>query len=94
MDLLGYALERYVSREPGNADVWTDLAAVQAALKQNHEALQSLKHAVENGGERIRDVVRKDRRFDPLREMAEFKALVPPTQVGLPGGSLPGLPLF
>jgi tetratricopeptide (TPR) repeat protein len=92
-DLVITALRKYVEREPGNPSVWIDLAAIHATLQQAPEAVQALSRAVELGGESARDVARKDRRFDPIRENAEFKRLVPSMQATLPGG-LPNLPMF
>ena len=93
MDLLGVALERYLAREPSNPRVWIDLAAVHVALQRTNEAIESVRRAVETGGEAARDIVRKDNRFDPIREMPAFKTLVPPIQANLPM-NLPNLPMF
>ena len=94
MDLLATALEKYLAREPANPKVWIDLAAIQAAMQKSNECVQSLKRAIELGGEPVRDVIRKDPRFNPVRENREFKALVPPIQQqGLPM-NLPGMPML
>ena len=90
-DLLAAALERYVQKEPGNARVWLDLAATQAALQRPPDALKSLTKALELGGEPVRDIVRKDGRFNAIKDTPAFKALVPPIQNSLPANfSLPG----
>ena len=61
---------------------------------QNDLLTRSLKRAIELGGEPVRDVIRKDPRFNPVRENREFKALVPPIQQqGLPM-NLPGMPML
>jgi predicted Zn-dependent protease len=82
LDLLGTALEKYLARKPGDPRRWIDLAAVQAHLGRTNECMQSLRRAVQIGGEPARDIVRKDRRFDPVRPMPEFNTLVPPLQQG------------
>jgi tetratricopeptide (TPR) repeat protein len=92
-ELLATALQRYLARDPSNARIWVDLAAVQAVMQQNGPAMDSLRKAVEVGGEAARDVVRKDRRFDPIRETQAFKELIPPIQPNLPM-NLPNLPMF
>ncbi|HPF98601.1 MAG TPA: DUF2723 domain-containing protein [Kiritimatiellia bacterium] len=93
-DLLINALQRYLAREPANPRVWIDLAAIQAGMQKPDDAIQSISRAVEIGGEPARDMVRKDRRFDGLRDNPRFKALVPQAAQSLPI-SLPGnLPLF
>ena len=85
MDLLAVALEKYLAREPSNPNVWIDLAAIHAAMQKSNDSLQSLKRAIDLGGEPARDAIRKDQRFNPIRESPEFKALVPSIQPqGLP----------
>ena len=76
-DMLAMTLERYLQREPGNLKVWVDLAAVLANIQKTNEALSALRKAVEMGGDPVRDIARKDGRFDPIRQMPEFKALIP-----------------
>jgi hypothetical protein len=74
--------------------VWIDLAAIQAAMQKPNECMQSLRRAIELGGEPVRDIIRKDTRFNPIRETPEFKSLVPPIQqMGLPM-NLPNLPML
>lgn len=90
-DLLAVALERYLQKEPSNPRIWFDLAGVQAQLQRPTDSIRTLRRAIELGGEAVRDMVRKDRRFDPVRETPEFRALVPAVQsrmdlpVNLPG---------
>ena len=94
MDLLAVALEKYLAREPANPKVWIDLAAIQAAMQKSNDCMQSLKRAIDLGGEPVRDIIRKDPRFNPIRESPEFKALVPSIQQqGLPM-NLPNLPML
>jgi tetratricopeptide (TPR) repeat protein len=93
-DLLVTALERYLQKEPSNPRIWFDLAGVQAQLQRSNDAIRTLRRAIELGGEAVRDMVRKDRRFDPLREAPEFRAIVPPVQsrLDLPVNlNIPGL---
>ena len=94
-DMLATTLERYLQREPGNLKVWVDLAAVLANIQKPAEAIQALRKAVDMGGDPVRDIARKDQRFDPIRQSPEFKALIPP-QAGSGMGmemplNLPGL---
>lgn len=83
-DLRESALLRYLEKEPANPKVWVDFAAIQIANGKADEALQSLRHAIEIGGEPVRDVARRDNRFDPVRETDAFKQLVPTIQAGMP----------
>lgn len=77
-NLLAVALEKYLAREPKNPKVWIDLAAIQAAMQNTNECMQSLGRAIELGGEPARDTIRKDARFNTVRETSEFRSLVPP----------------
>jgi len=88
-DLLEECFRRYLQKEPANPRIWVDLAAVCIANNRTAESLQALQQAIQIGGEPVRDVARKDRRFDSLRENEEFKKLVPPIQAALPM-DLPG----
>jgi tetratricopeptide (TPR) repeat protein len=85
-DLRELALSRYLEKQGANPKVWIDLAAVQAALKKTNECLNALRRAIQLGGEPVRDVARRDTRFDPVRESAGFQELVPPVQAGFPMG--------
>jgi len=93
-DLLAVALQKYLQREPANPRVWIDLAAVYVAMNQTDPSLNALKRAVEIGGEPVRDIVRKDPRFDAIRERAEFKQIIPPIQTSLPMNLPTTLPMF
>ena len=94
-DLLAYALQRYLMREPGNPRVWLDLAAVHVAMQQKDRAIEALRRAVDLGGDSVREMVRQDGRFDPIRNEAQFRALIPPVQTSLPKMNLPPtIPLF
>ncbi len=92
-DLLATALERYLQKEPSNPRIWLDLAGVQAQLQRSADSIRNLRKAIELGGDAVRDMARKDRRFDPVRESQEFRALVPtvksrldlPVNLNLPG---------
>jgi hypothetical protein len=88
MDLLQRALERYVQVEPKQPLIWMDLGGLYAQMQKAPEALNAVRQAVSLGGEMIRDKIRKDSRFDPVRKLPEFQKLVPPGPAG-PGGASP-----
>jgi len=86
------ALELYTQRDPSQPRVWLDLAAAYAGAQRKADSIRTLRRAVEIGGEAIRDAARKDNRFDSVREIPEFKAVVPPIQ---PNAQMPmNLPFF
>jgi DNA-binding SARP family transcriptional activator len=86
------ALELYVQRDPAQPRIWLDLAAAYASTQKKGDAIRTLRRAVEIGGEAIRDAARRDNRFDSVRELPEFKAVVPPIN---PGAQMPmNLPFF
>ena len=93
VDLFIGALEMYVQRDPNQPRIWLDLAGAYAMQGQRRgEAIRTLRRAIEIGGEPIRDAARKDNRFDSLRDVPEFKAVVPPLQ---PTANMPmNLPFF
>ena len=85
------ALELYVKRDPGQPRIWLDLAAAYSVTQKRGESVRALRRAIEIGGETIRDAARRDQRFDPVRSMPEFQALVPE----IPTARIPGnLPIF
>jgi tetratricopeptide (TPR) repeat protein len=87
-DLLEQALRKFLEKEPNNARVWVDLAAVQAATDKQDASLQSLKRAISLGGEAVREMVRKDQRFERMRRNPEFQRMVPMGGMGM-GGNMP-----
>jgi len=79
-------LEKLVKMPVAGPEAWYDLAALKAGLGKSSEALAAMKQALEQSAARLqrnstaRDLLkeaRKDVRFDKLREMPEFKNLVP-----------------
>ncbi len=99
VDALVFTLERYTQKEGGNLDVWLDLAAAYAFLGRANEAVQASRRAIELGGDRARDAILRDGRFQPLASNPEFRALFP-RQAGRSAmpqapqwqGGLPNLP--
>jgi len=92
LDQFTSALEQYVQRDPSQPRIWFDLAAAYATTQKRGDAIRTLRRAIELGGESMRGAARQDRRFDPIRETAEFKTLIPPQA---PSAQLPiNLPIF
>jgi DNA-binding SARP family transcriptional activator len=86
LPLMAEAFNRYLQREPADARIWMELACVQATMGQADPAIQSLRQAVALGGETIKDAVRKDPRFDPIRNQEAFQRLTAPSQQNFPAG--------
>jgi predicted Zn-dependent protease len=93
-----YALEQYTKRETGNLDVWLDLASAYAFVRRDGDAVNAVRQAVNLGGDRAREAILGDPRFQPLATNREFRALLS-RQAGRPlspaawqGGALPDLP--
>ena len=99
VDALIYALEQYSKKESGNLDVWLDLAAAYAFVRRDADAVNTARRAIELGGDRAREAILHDPRFQPLATNSQFRALFP-RQTGLrtavpppwQGGALPNLP--
>lgn len=79
-------LEKLVRTPGAGPEAWYDLAALKASLKKSSEALAALKQALDLSATRLtadpkaRDLradVRKDMRFDALRQTPEFQKLAP-----------------
>jgi len=86
------AIELYVQRDPSQPRIWIDLAAAYAATQRRADAIRALRRAVEIGGDPARDAVRKDNRFDSIKDIPEFRAVIPQVQ---PAAQMPiNLPFF
>ena len=79
------------SLSPKNPQGWANLAGLQLVLNKRGEMWVSLNKCIEVGGEPARDMLRKDKRFTPVRNTKEFQKLVPPrTQPSTGLAPLPG----
>jgi thioredoxin-like negative regulator of GroEL len=83
---LEFSLGKLTKLSPDSPEAWYDLAALKAYLHKNEEAISALAKVVELSTKRLqhdpkaRDLVaeaRKDERFAPLRQLSDFKTLVP-----------------
>jgi tetratricopeptide (TPR) repeat protein len=82
---LEQALLRLVQVTPANPEAWYDLAATQAALGRNQDALKHLRRAIELSQDRLRTdpgqrnliiEARRDPRFAEIQHTAEFQRLM------------------
>ncbi len=92
IDLLAVALQRYVMRDPGNPRAWIDLAAALTLTQKRDEALEAIRRAIQTGGPQAQDIIRKDNRFDALRNNPAFKELIPQAAPAKLPSNLPLLP--
>jgi len=81
------SLEKLTKLVPANPEAWYDLAVVKSGLGKPTEALSALRQALDLSALRrqrdtnAQDLVakaRKEEHFAPLRQLPEFKKLVPP----------------
>ena len=81
------ALERLTKVMPESPEAWYDLAVMKCGLGKVPESLAALRQALDLSAKRLkgdpkaRDLLasaRKEERFAPIRQMPEFKKLVPP----------------
>jgi len=77
-DLVEPVLVTYLKARPDDLRVQVDLAAVRVATGRTGSAIETIRTAVEKGGEPVRAMLRKDMRFQPLWSDVRFQALVPP----------------
>jgi hypothetical protein len=84
---LGTALNKMVSLAPDQPEPRCDLAALESITGRATEALADLKTALELNAKRLAqnpgspnlaDTVRNDPRFASIRNLPEFRKLVPP----------------
>jgi len=80
-------LQKIVALVPGQPEPWYDLAALNVVLGKPDQGLQNLRKSLDLSAQRIkgnptaRDLlaeVRKDPRFDSVRNRPEFQKIVPP----------------
>jgi len=74
------ALKVYIKLRPNDPQGWINLAAIQVNLNKTNESFASLKKAIELGGEPARNIIRKDARFNRIRNTKQFQQLVPPVK--------------
>ncbi len=81
------ALQKIVALVPNQPEPWYDIAALNVVLGKPDQGIQNLRKALDLNAERIksnstaRDLVaevRKDPRFDSVRNQPEFQKIVPP----------------
>ena len=72
---------------PESPEAWYDLAVMRCGLGKAPEALAALRQALDlsakrlQGNPKARDLLasaKKEERFGPMRQLPEFKKLVPP----------------
>ncbi len=79
-NLVEQALNRYVELKPEDPAGWLNLAALQLAFKKQAAMWKSMDKAIEADGEKTRAMLRKDRRFNSIRNTAEFQRRIKTTQ--------------
>jgi tetratricopeptide (TPR) repeat protein len=75
-DLAIEPLKRYLAREPYDAKIWIELAFAQQSANQLGDAFNSLRKAIETGGDTVRSLLRTDNRFTLMRQSPAFQALL------------------
>ena len=90
MEFIHTTLNLYLQREPADARAWKELACVQLAMGQKEQSLQTLRRAVQVGGNPMRESLRQDQRLAPLHSNPNCqKLLQPAAEPGL--RQIPGL---
>lgn len=78
------AVKRYTERKPNDPVGWINMAATRLARNKTTAALKALRKAISVGGNRAKEMIRKDKRFKPLMRNRSFRQLVQPKQQGSP----------
>lgn len=92
LDRMGLALQKYLQRVPNDATRRVELAKCHLAQGRLVPCLTELRTAIQQGGDGIRDLIRRDQSFGVLSGNAEFQRLVPAAPAQPFGGG--GLPMF
>jgi len=81
-------IEKLTALVPQQPEPWYDLAALEAVLGKPDQAIGNLTRSLELSAQRLKTnssarnlliEVRKDQRFDSLRNLPAFQKIVPPT---------------
>jgi predicted Zn-dependent protease len=70
-------LKKYTTIQPQDPKGWINLAALQVALNKRGEMWVAMDRAIALGGDSIRNIIRKDKRFNGIRNTPEFKKRIP-----------------
>lgn len=90
ISLVSQALTKYTKVKPKDPVGWINLAALQLSSNKRADTFTSLGRAIDVGGEPVRNMLRKDPRFNMIRNTKQFQQLVPPPQ---PQGNIKLAPL-
>jgi tetratricopeptide (TPR) repeat protein len=83
------ALTRYTVLKPKDPQGWINLAALKMVMNKRAEVFEMLRQAVDCGGEPARNIIRSDKRFDPIRQAPEYQKIIPAKTVQPGSGMLP-----
>jgi tetratricopeptide (TPR) repeat protein len=72
MDMAAEAFRRYLARMPQDSRGWIEMGWVHLMKSQHQETLNAWQRAVELGGEAARNVLRTDKRFQPLWQQRDL----------------------
>lgn len=77
LDLAEPFVVKYTLERPDDWAMMIELSVIRLSLGRSDAMFESLRKAVEKGGEPARAALRKDRRFQPVWPDARFQAIVP-----------------
>jgi predicted Zn-dependent protease len=70
----GEVLEKYLERDPGNWQIWLNLASLHLGMKQTNAAVKALGQALRVGGVEAQMEMERNPQFEPLRQLASTRA--------------------
>lgn len=76
IDLAEQVVRRSLALEPKNPNHWFELAAIQTMMKRKPDAVNSLRKAVEYGGDRVREAIGTSEIFMPLLNEPGFREIM------------------
>ena len=76
-DLAILAYDKATAKDPSDYLTWIELSAANLGARKGQESVNALAQAVQTGGESAREILRKDPRFNAIRQSPAFQTLVP-----------------
>jgi len=89
IELVEAALLKYIQREPGDYSAWINLAALELYKRNLTEMFSDLKRAIDIGGDRAREAIRRDKRFQPISKSKPYQRLMQSSRSSGSGRSRP-----
>jgi hypothetical protein len=82
------AYDKATQKDPKDYKTWIELSAANLGARKAQASVNAMAQAVQTGGESAREILRKDPRFNAIRQSPAFKTLVPAKAAARPTSGL------